>query len=60
MHDMHEKPIPSAGASLPLGLSNREKFKDTSPESLGEGGNEDNGKPKGPQKGSVPGGFEWG
>lgn len=40
---------PSSGASLPHGLSEKVKITE-SPESLGMGRNESNGKPMGPAK----------
>lgn len=49
----HRQP-PSSGASLPMGLSERAKITE-SPDALGMGRNESNGKPKGPQKGSMGG-----
>lgn len=54
-----EKAIPSGGSDLSMGLSERVKITET-PEQLGEGRNEDNGKPNGPDKSSASGGFKFG
>lgn len=55
-----EKPIPSSGEDLSLGVSERVGFESTSPDSLGMGRNEDNGKPNGPQKSPIGDGMRWG
>lgn len=47
--DKSPRPIPSSGASLPEGLSEKVKITE-SPETLGMGRDEATGKPKGPQK----------
>lgn len=59
-HRKVEKPIPSTGSDLGLGLSQRVDFQSTTPESLGQGRNMDSGKPDGPEKGSVWGGHTLG
>jgi len=52
--DKSPRKPPSSGASLPMGLSQQAKITE-SPDALGMGRNEANGKPKGPQKGSLGG-----
>jgi len=52
--DKSPRKQPSAGASPAEGLSERVKITE-SPEALGMGRNESNGKPSGPQKGSLGG-----
>lgn len=47
--DKSPRTPPSSGASLPKGLSEQSKITE-SPEALGMGRDEMNGKPKGPQK----------
>jgi hypothetical protein len=54
--DKSSRSVPSAGQSLSMGLSECYKFDNETPDSLGEGRNDSNGKPMGPQKGSVDNG----
>ncbi len=50
---------PSEGASLPMGLSEHKKITET-PDQLGQGRNETNGKPNGPDKSSAGEGHKFG
>lgn len=51
--DASPRNAPSQGSTLCMGLSEQFSFNGTSPDELGEGRNDANGKPTGPQKGAV-------
>jgi hypothetical protein len=52
---MPRKP-PSQGSNLSMGMSEQYSFADTTPEELGMGRNDANGKPMGPETGAVDNG----
>lgn len=63
--DKSMRRTPSEGETLAYGLAERVVFHEADPDELGQGRDDANGKPMGPQKGKVPdlgtsGKFVWG